>query len=40
MQGPKWLFLLRYESHNTRPIDFPQVDRWSMDPQVLGRHRR
>ena len=38
MQGPKWPFLLRYGSHNTRRIDFPQVDGYSTDPRVLGRH--
>ena len=39
MQGPKWPFLLRYGSRDTRRIDFPQVDGLSTDPRVLGRHR-
>ena len=38
MKGPKWPFLLRYGSRNTRRIDFSQVDGKSMDPRVLGRH--
>ena len=38
MQGPKWPFLFRYGSRNTRRIDFPRVDRLSTDPQVLGRN--
>ena len=38
MQGPKWPFLLRYGSRNTRRIDFPQVDGKSTNPRVLGRH--
>ena len=38
MQVPKWLFLLRYGSRNTRRIDFPRVDGLSTDPWVLGRH--
>ena len=25
MQGPKWPFLLRYASRDTRRIDFPQL---------------
>ena len=36
--GPKRLFLLRYESRDTRHIDFPRVDGLSTDPRVLGRH--
>ena len=36
MQGPKWPFLLRYGSRNTRRIDFPRVDGQSTDPRVLG----
>ena len=31
-------FLLRYESRDTRRVDFPRVDGWSTDPRVLGRH--
>ena len=39
MQGPKWPFLLRYGSRDTRRIDFQQVDGLSTVPRVLGRHR-
>ena len=38
MYGPKWPFLLRYGSRDTRRIDFPRVDRLSTDTPVLGRH--
>ena len=38
MYGPKWSFLLGYESRDTRRVDFPRVDGLSTDPQVLGRH--
>ena len=38
MYGPKWPFLLRYGSRDTRRIDFPPVDGLSTDPPVLGRH--
>ena len=38
MQGPKWPFLLRYGSHDTRRIDFPRVDGLSTDTPDLGRH--
>ena len=31
--------LLRYESHDTRHIDFSRVDGKSTDPRVLGRHK-
>ena len=40
MQGPKWPFLLRYESRDTRDIDFPQVDRLSTDHRILGHHMK
>ena len=36
--GPKRPFLLRYASRDTRCIDFSQVDGWSTEPRVLGRH--
>ena len=39
MYGPKWSFLLRYGSRDTRRIDFPQVDGLSTDTPVLGRHK-
>ena len=38
MYGPKWPFSLRYESRDTRRIDFLQVDMLSTDNPVLGRH--
>ena len=38
MQVPKWPFLLKYGSRNTRRIDFSRVDGQSTDPRVLGRH--
>ena len=38
MYGPKWPFLLMYESHDMRHTSFPQVDGLSTDPQDLGRH--
>ena len=37
MYGPKWSFLLRYGSRDTRRIDFSRVDGLSTDPRVLGR---
>ena len=40
MYGPKWPFLLRYGSHDTRRIDFSRVDGLSTGPPVLGRHMR
>ena len=40
MYGPKWPFLLRYGSRDTRRIDFPRVDRLSTDTPVLGHHIR
>ena len=39
MYEPKWSFLLRYGSRNTRRIDFPWVDGLSTDTSSLGRHR-
>ena len=39
MYGPKWPFLLRYGSRNTRRIDFPRVDGLSTNTLVLGRHK-
>ena len=39
MYGPKWPFLLRYGSRNTRRIEFPRVDELSMDTPGLGRHK-
>ena len=38
MYGPKWPFLLRYMSRDTRRIDFSQVDELSTDTPGLGRH--
>ena len=38
MYGPKWPFLLIYESHAMRQTGFPQVDGLSTDSRVLGRH--
>ena len=38
MYGPKWPFLLRYVSRDTRRIDFPQVDGLSTDTLDLRRH--
>ena len=38
MYGPKWPFLLKYGSRDTRGIDFSQVDGLSTDTPVLGRH--
>ena len=38
MYGPKWPFLLRYGSRDTRRIDFPRVDWLSTDTPVLGCH--
>ena len=38
MYGPKWPFLLKYESHDTRCIDFSQVDELSTNTPILGRH--
>ena len=40
MYGPKWPFLLRYGSRDTRRIDFSRVDGLSTDTPVLGRHRQ
>ena len=39
MYGPKWSFLLRYGSRNTRRIDFPRVDGLSTDTPVLELHK-
>ena len=33
MYGPKWPFLLIYESHDMRHTGFPWVDGLSMDPR-------
>ena len=33
MYGPKWPFLLIYESHDMRHTGFPRVDGLSMDPR-------
>ena len=38
MYGPKWPFLLRYGSRDTRRIDFPRVDGLSTDTSGWGRH--
>ena len=38
MYGPKWPFLLRYGSRDTRRIDFPRVDGLSTDSPDLRRH--
>ena len=35
---PMWPFLLMCVSCDARRIDFPQVDGWSTDTPVLGRH--
>ena len=40
MYGPKWPFLLRYGSRDTRRIDFPRVDRLSMNTPGLGHHKK
>ena len=39
MQGPKWPFLLRYESRDTRRLDFPQVDGLSTNTLGFGASR-
>ena len=39
MYGPKWPFLLMYESHDMRHTGFPRVDGLSTDPRDLGRHK-
>ena len=39
MYGPKWPFLLMYESHDIRHTGIPQVNVLSMDPRDLGRHK-
>ena len=36
MYGPKWPFLLRYGSHDTRRVDFPRVDGLSTDTPGFG----
>ena len=38
MYGPKWPFLLMYESQDMRHTGFPRVDGLSTDPRDLGRH--
>ena len=38
MYGPKWPFLLMYESRDMRHTGFPRVDELSMDPRDLGCH--
>ena len=38
MYGPKWSFLLMYESHDMRHTGFPWIDGLSTDPRDLGRH--
>ena len=38
MYGPKWPFLLRYGSRDTRRVDFPRVDGLSTDTPDLGLH--
>ena len=40
MYRPKWPFLLRYGSRDTRRIDFLRVDGLSTDILVLGRHSK
>ena len=39
MYGPKWPFLLMYESHDMRHTGIPRVDRLSMGPRDFGRHK-
>ena len=36
---PMWPFLLMCVSYDTRSRYFPQVDEWSTDTPVLGRHK-
>ena len=36
--GPYWVILLMYGSHNMRHTGFPQVDSGQRDPWKLGRH--
>ena len=38
MYGPKWPFLLMYESHDMRHTSFPRVDELSTEPRDLGHH--
>ena len=38
MYGPKWPFLLRYGSRDTRCIDILRVDGLSTRPPGMGRH--
>ena len=40
MYGPKWPFLLKYGSRDTRHIDFSRVDGLSTDIPDLGRHKK
>ena len=40
MYGPEWPFLPMCVSRDTRRRDFPQVDGWSTDTLVLGRHKK
>ena len=37
--GPHWVILLMYESHDMRHTGFPQVDGDQRDPRKLGRHK-
>ena len=39
MYGPKWPFLLMYESQYMRHTSFPRVNGLSTDPRDLGRHK-
>ena len=39
MYGPKWPFLLGYESRDARRVDFSRVDGLSKDTSDLRRNR-
>ena len=39
MYGPKWPFLLMYESHDMRHTGFPWVDRLSTDSGFGASHQ-
>ena len=38
--GPYWVILLMYRSHDMRHTGFPQVDDSQWDPRVLGCHNK
>ena len=37
--GPYWVILLMYGTHDMRHTGFPQVDGGQRDPRKLGRHK-